>query len=544
MATGANIQPGRGITVTNLPPSVDLRTGDAEVWDQATRVFDRFADANKADLVRRAQVRGAEEGAAVAAGEMEMPKRGWLFGGDVAAARTAALEQAYTARIRSDIDARDAELRREYRHDPEQYQVKAGEMVSGFIQGSAPEFAVDVESYARARTSDGLTFVANNRAARDEQETVQALGIRAATLQERLIALGGREGGMESAEYRDALLEYSDLQDNRAGNPAVLYSEDQRVSDDDKLFDSIQSANITRLSIEQYRANGGGLGGNAAALRYLQSEVLEGEAFKDVAPERRQRIYRDAVSQLRDFTAVDREEQRIADEQERDRNAARTAAIGEYRLRIFNGDVDRDTILSDPLLDDGQKAGLLSSLQAAERRAAADARRDAALEASESRAIYNEWRDQAATGSLTPAELADAVSAGQISRGQATTLQAMNDRTLRPVIDILLAPTQERARGRRDTSRQIAIAEEASVRFARANPDATLEQRIAAGNAIRDSVFGQQSAGQPSNPQTRQTGTAARVAAANQRIAAARANGRPMSLAEENRIRNEARNGD
>ena len=543
MATGANIQPGRGIAVTNLPPSVDLRTGEAEAWDSARRVADRFVDANKADLIRRAQVRGAEEGAAVAAGG-EMPKRGWLFGGDVAAARTAALETAYTARVRTDIDARDEQLRREHRYDPEAYERAAGEMVSGFIQGADPQFAVGVETYARARTADGLSAVANARASRDEQETVQALGVRAGTLQERLIALGGREGGMESAEYRDTLLEYSDLQDQRAGNPAVLYSEDQRATDDDKLFDSIQSANVTRLSIEQYRANGGGLGGNAAALRYLQSEVLEGEAFKDVDPERRQRIYRDSVSQLRDFTAVDREEQRIADEQERETRAARREAVGDYRLRILLGDADRDAIMADPLLEDGDKAGLLATVQAAERREAADARRDAALERSENRDTYNDWRDQAAGGTLTPADLADGVNSGQLSRGQARTLQGMNDRTLRPVIDVVLGPTRDRAAGRRNVSRQIAVAEEAAVRFARDNPDATLEQRIAAGNAIRDSVFGQQSAGQPSNPQTRQTGTAARVAAANQRIAAARTAGRPMSLAEENRIRNEARNGD
>ena len=543
MATGANIQPGRGIAVTNLPPSVDLRTGEAEAWDSARRVADRFVDANKADLIRRAQVRGAEEGAAVAAGG-EMPKRGWLFGGDVAAARTAALETAYTARVRTDIDARDEQLRREHRYDPEAYERAAGEMVSGFIQGADPQFAVGVETYARARTADGLSAVANARASRDEQETVQALGVRAGKLQERLIALGGREGGMESAEYRDTLLEYSDLQDQRAGNPAVLYSEDQRATDDDKLFDSIQSANVTRLSIEQYRANGGGLGGNAAALRYLQSEVLEGEAFKDVDPERRQRIYRDSVSQLRDFTAVDREEQRIADEQERETRAARREAVGDYRLRILLGDADRDAIMADPLLEDGDKAGLLATVQAADRREAADARRDAALEASENRDTYNDWRDQAAGGTLTPADLADGVNSGQLSRGQARTLQGMNDRTLRPVIDVVLGPTRDRAAGRRNVSRQIAVAEEAAVRFARDNPDATLEQRIAAGNAIRDSVFGQQSAGQPSNPQTRQTGTAARVAAANQRIAAARTAGRPMSLAEENRIRNEARNGD
>ena len=543
MATGANLQPGRGIQVTNLPPQADMRTGDAEAWDRVRRVGDQFREAAKPDLIRRAQARGAAEGAAIAAGEQEYARSIFSFG-DVAAAREQALQGAFIARTRTDIDARDDELRRAHRYDPEGYERAAREMVTGFIQGSPPDFAVDVEAYARNRATDGLSVVANARSLRDEQEVVQSLGIRAAALDERLIALGSRPGGMESPEYQAALLERGDLQDLRANNPAVLYSEDQRVADDDKLFDAVQSANVTRLAIEQYTAAGGGLAGNAAATRFLRTEVLEGEAFADMDPGRLQRVYRDSASQVRDFAAADREEQRLVDEQERERNAARREAVGDYRLRILLGEVDRTAIMNDELLEDGDRAGLLASVQAAERRAAADARRDAALEASENRDAYNDWRDQAAGGTLTPADLADAVNSGQLSRGQARTLQGVNDRTLRPVIDVVLGPSRDRAAGRRNVSRQVAIAEEAAVRWARENPDATIEQRIAAGNAIRDSVFGQQSAGQPSNPQTRQTGTAARVAAANRRIADARANGRPMSLAEENRIRNEARNGD
>lgn len=545
MATGANLQEGRGIVVTNLTPTVDLRTGEAEAWDTARRVADRFSDANKANAIRRAQVRGAEEGAAVAAGEMEMPKRGWLFGGDVAAARTEALERSYTARIRTDIDAADAELRRTHRYDPQAYERAAGEMVSGFIQGAEPQFAVDVETYARGRTADGLSVVANARAGRDEQETVQALGVRAATLQERLIALGGREGGMESPEYREALLEYSDLQDTRALNPAVLYSEEQRVSDDDKLFDGIQSANATRLAVEQYRANGGGLPGNAAALRFLDAEVLQGEAFGGMDPARRQRIYRDAVSQLRDVSAVDREERKVEAEQERAENEARRERVGSYRFRIETGDtISEAELRDDPTLNDGDRAQLLRASRSAAQREVAQANRDAALERQESRAAYAGWRDQAAAGSLTPDELADGIASGQLSRGQARTLQGLNDKSLKPIVDTVLGPTQDRARGRRNTTRQIAIAEEAAVRFAREYPDATLEQRLAAGNAIRDSVFGSTGAGQPATGQTRTTAQAQRVAAANERIRAARANGRPMSLAEENRIRNEARDGD
>ena len=68
MATGASQQPGRGVVVTNLAPQVDMRDGSAEAWDAARRVADRFYEAGKPDLIRRAQARGNAEGEAVAAG--------------------------------------------------------------------------------------------------------------------------------------------------------------------------------------------------------------------------------------------------------------------------------------------------------------------------------------------------------------------------------------------------------------------------------------------------------------------------------------------
>lgn len=81
MATGANIQPGRDNGVTALTPSLDLRDGSAEMWRSAARLADQIGETETANYKRIAERRGAEEGAAVAAGAMEAPRRRPCRGG-------------------------------------------------------------------------------------------------------------------------------------------------------------------------------------------------------------------------------------------------------------------------------------------------------------------------------------------------------------------------------------------------------------------------------------------------------------------------------
>jgi len=530
MATGQNLQPGRGREVTNLSPQVDLRSNDAQAWQEAGRVFDRFREAAKPDLIRRAQARGGAEGAAIAAGEAEYRASAFQFG-DVAAAREQALQSAFTARTRTDIEARDDELRREHRNQPEAYERAAAEMVSSFVQGAPPEFAVDVETFARARVSQGLSGIANARVARDDQEVVQALGIRADTLSERLIALGSDPTkGIFSQEYVDAYTEYSALQDDRANNPSILYSTEQMNADDDKLFDAIQTASVVRLSVEQFTASGGGLPGRAAALRYLDDELLNGEIGAGMAPERRQRVYRDASRQFNDFTVADREQRRAEAEAERARDAAARDAVGAFALRIATGDaVSRDEIEGNPLFDDAQRATLVRSADAALRRTEQDARRDAEIERSSATGAMANLRLEAREGYLTPGDIAGYINSGAISRAQGSDLQGLSDKNLRPLIDDLLAPSQDRARDRPNTSRQMMIAERAAIETARNSPNLTLEGRAAAGAVIRDRAFGAPTAGAPTTPAARDAQALSGRRAGYAEITRLRATGRPKA---------------
>jgi len=360
MATGQSAQQGRGMVLSNITPGADFRTGEGELFEQGERILKKYEEANKTNLIRRAQQRGAVEGAAVADGA-PMPERGFLFTGDVAEARTAALQSAYTARVRTDFDTREAQVRQQFRYDPEGYEAEMGRVRSGFIQGAPPEFAVDVETYAGERVQRGLESVSSARMVRDDQEVVQALTVRHAQLSENLIALSAR-GDTDSMEFFETQAELIALQDQREANPAILYSTEQRIADDEKLGDGMMLATINRNAIETYNDSGRGLAGYAAAARFLDEELLNGEFAADVDPGRLAKMHRDAMAELRAFSTADREERRVAEEQERQAAAAMREERDSLVLNASLGEVTEAEVLARTDLDDAAKTRVLGAI--------------------------------------------------------------------------------------------------------------------------------------------------------------------------------------
>lgn len=549
MATGQGAQQGRGMVLSNITPGADFRTGEGELFQQGERLLDKYAEANKTNLIRRAQQRGAIEGAAVADGA-PMPERGFLFTGDVAEARTAALQTAYTARVRTDFDTREAQVRQQFRYDPEGYEAEMGRVRSGFIQGAPPEFAVDVETYAGERSARGLEAVSSARMVRDDQEVVQSITVRRAQLGENLVALAARPGGMDSVEFMEAQADYIALQDQSEANPAILYSTEQRIADDNKLGDGIMLATVNRNAVETYNDSGRGLAGKAAALRFLESEVLNGEEFADVDPGRRAKLYRDAVTELNAFTVADTAERRAAEEQERQRQADIREERDSLVLAASLGELTETEVLTNTNLDDAAKNRVLGAIRARETRERTEARAATAAEALANATHYNTLRDDAQAGTLSAAEVAEALNAGLILPGQAQTLRTTNDRTLRPLVDDVMAPVRDAGERRRrlirDYSTRMAAAEEGAAAWVRENPNATLEQRLQAGRWYAERHFGAganspaagggETAGVPAADQAR----VARIRAVNEQIRARAAAGRPYSAAEANRMRAEA----
>jgi hypothetical protein len=534
------------MVLSNITPGADFRTGEGELFEQGERILKKYEEANKTNLIRRAQQRGAVEGAAVADGA-PMPERGFLFTGDVAEARTAALQSAYTARVRTDFDTREAQVRQQFRYDPEGYEAEMGRVRSGFIQGAPPEFAVDVETYAGERVQRGLESVSSARMVRDDQEVVQALTVRHAQLSENLIALSARPGGRDSVEFMEAQAEMIALQDQREGNPAILYSTEQRIADDDKLGDGMMLATINRNAVETYNDSGRGLAGKAAALRFLESEVLNGEEFAGVDPGRRAKLYRDAVTEINAFTVADTAERRAAEEAERQRRADMRDERDSLILSASLGELTETEVLTRTDLDDAAKSRVLGAIRARESRDRTERRAATAAENLANAAHYNTLRDDADAGTLNAAEVAEGVNAGLISEGQAQTLRTRNNRTLRPLVDDVMAPVRDAGERRRrlvpDFNARMAAAEEGAAAWVRENPNATLPQRLEAGRWYAERHFGAGSNGPAAGGGETAGGDQARVArirAVNEQIRARAAAGRPYSAAEANRMRAEA----
>lgn len=548
MATGQSAQPGRGMVLSNVTPGADFRTGEAEAWDQGARLLSKYAEANKTNLIRRAQQRGAVEGAAVADGE-PMPERGFLFQGDVAEARTAALQAAYSARVRTDFDAAEADVRQRNRYKPEAYEAEMGRVRSGFIQGAPPEFAVDVETYANSLSQRGLESVSAARIARDDQEVVQALSVRREKLSSTLTALGVKPGGRQSPEFLAARAEYDALQDQREGNPAILYSTDQRLADDAALDDGIMLAQIVAEAVKDYNDAGGGPAGVARASRYFQNEVLNGEEFADVDPGRLAKMHRDALAEFNRFTVADREERRVADEQERQRRAEQRAAADSAVLDASLGEIDEAEIMARDDLDDAGKSRALSAARSRQSRERTEASAARSSQALADATYYSEWRDDADAGTLNLGELGDAVNSGLISEGRAQTLRTINDRTLRPQVDDVMAPVRDagerRRRLTRDYAQRMARAEEEVAAWVRNNPKVGIEGRLAAGRVYAELYFGAGAntaggAGGDTAGGGADQARVARIRAVNEQIRARAQAGRPYSAAEANRMRAEA----
>lgn len=321
MATGANLQPGRGIQVSNITPQVSLRTGEAEAWDQAERVFNRLNEAAKPNLVRKAQQAGAEEGRALSAGEIERPKRGLLSFGEVAAAREKAMRDAYLAGVATDIDDRERETRTEFGHDLAGYERAMAGIRSGFINGSEPDFAVDIENYINRRIGVGKTDISENVSRVALAEADSTLRARIALSEKQLLLLID-QGKAATPEYDDAEESLLQALRQRSSNPAIAYSEAEADADF-AAFAGRAKASIAALHVREIYDSEG----VDAALAQVQA-IYDDQSR---APDERL---------LAGNTAREEVNRRLAlENQRRNENEARRNALEQQTRRLIDDDV-------------------------------------------------------------------------------------------------------------------------------------------------------------------------------------------------------------
>ncbi len=428
------------------------------------------------------------------------------------------------------------ETRLQHLYDPEGYAaaVRARRTALFAEDGEVPGWmAMDIGQVFDRQTGAQLDAIRRSRAERDIDRAERGMAASVEAYDRKLLTLDP-----DSFEFLQVAAQRGTLQLQRSENPAFNYTPEQAALDDAELQAKVQVAAASRGAIAAAEAAGGGLPGQAAAYRYLDDNILNNEALADVDPQMLADLWGAGRQQVDIFTRSDIEERRAQAEADRAAAAAAREAMGDWRLRVEMDEATEADILADETLTDAQQASLLRGVRARERRRQTDAR-------VESLASYTGLADTARSGGLTDAEIADAVSGGLISQGQAGTLRRLRSTALRPIIGNVIAPVRDEAgrpgRSLRGTAEIMARAEADAATWAAANPEATLNEQMEFGQSLARRYFAP-----ATNRPTAERGAAGQAgelrALSEERARRARS-GSPMSTAEFNRRRTEIIHG-
>lgn len=229
MATGANLQPGRGNQTTAPAPTVSLDTGEADLWRGVGKLADKGTDILTAKQVRKAKQIGAEEGAAYAAGGPR-PSRGLMSFGAVADARQQASQQAYVAGVSTDYDGQEAAIQTANQFSLDGYDKQMSAVKSGFIQGADPEHAVQLEQYFDRRIQAGRAAIADNIGRVSTQRANMAMVERTGSLEGKLLDLIDN-GQANTSEFQFLQDEMRQQYAERVNNPSIPYSQAEADND-------------------------------------------------------------------------------------------------------------------------------------------------------------------------------------------------------------------------------------------------------------------------------------------------------------------------
>ena len=530
-ARGTGLPGAHGGAVT---PLVDLSRAAGMADAAKAEGFGRLRASLAENMDRFLQPTLNERAKAIAAAEVEAGN--W----DLRTAITPD-DQAYNDAVRAgalaasatDIEEWADQTRYEHLYDPDGYQQAIAARRSDLIDSSPGWMAIDVAKQFDNRTQAHLSTIRRSRAERDIIRAERSAAARVEKLDSKLLTLDPN-----SIDFVIVADERRRLQAERSQNPAFNYTPEQMALDDAELTAKAHAAAAARGAITAASEAGGGLPGQAAAYRFLDQEVLNNPALKDISPALIAELWGGARQQVDIFTRSDVETRRAEAEAERERRALAREAVGEWRLRIELDEATESDIEADEDLDDAQKASLVRSVRARQARTQREIR-------AEGLAAYTDLADQARSGGLGDGDIADAVAADLITPGQAGTLRRLRSTALRPIISNVISPVRDEAnkpgRNLRGTSEILARAEADAATWATANPDASLNDQMEFGRTLAQRYFSPST-----NRPVAQRGASGQsvdlsaLAAERTRRAST---GNPMPPAEYRRRRNEIING-
>jgi len=234
------------------------------------RIGKTFGDQIDKIGVGRGQREGAEAAAASARGER--PEFDWTILDRVLAPhRMEAAEAAYTAGVKTEIDAREKEIRAKFAFDPDGYKAESAKMVDGFIATAPGDWAQDVGGYARKQVREGEAAVVKARTERDQAENVATVTAREAATRADYLALL-MDGKFLTPEAEAKRQEWASINRGKIANPLFKWSDAQAQIEEDKLDDEVLGVLTQRKAMDAYTRAGGGEPGRLAYLRSLEED--------------------------------------------------------------------------------------------------------------------------------------------------------------------------------------------------------------------------------------------------------------------------------
>lgn len=485
----------------------------------ANEAFDQFALPNLREEAR------VQAGMAVAAGEFDRRTAVTPVGADY----NQIIDAGHLAKVSGDIERDVGNLAVQHAYDPDGFTAAAADYRSRLVEQMPRQIVGQAAIQLDRHAAQAESVIRRARAQADIQEGEQALTARVSDLNRRL-ALA--EPG--SDDWNFIVEERRGLQDLRQSNPAIVYSPEQRERDDVLAVSLARSAYVARVALTEAAGAGGGYQGAAAAYRFLDEQILNGEEFASLPMSERIEMWTSARGAVEAGLRAEIEERRANEAEARERRTRLAEVRGEWQLRVELGEVTADDISNSPELDAGTKAGLLRSLGARNRTERRE-ERESRLE------VYRALSDSANAGALSDEEIAENLSAELITAGQAITLRTLRSRTFRPLVSDVMAPVRD-ALGRpgaslRGRNEILAQAEAAAAEWAQANPTASLADRLAYGQQLSQRFLG--GAQQQMTPQQAAQGVAAQLAALDDERRRRESTGNRMTQSEYNRRRQE-----
>ncbi|AOG07963.1 lytic transglycosylase domain-containing protein [Bosea sp. RAC05] len=167
----------------------------------------------------------------------------------------AAARQAALASGKTDIDNGLLALRNQFDGKPAEYAAAAKSFVKEVGKGGDALLRPFLQAEAEQQSSQHFRGLLSSKHDLDLRRSLQSLTAREGLLAEELEALAS-QGGSTTAEFQRKRLELDDIRSQKAANPKLAYTPEQRAVDDQRLDVGLKAAGIVGIARRDYERDG------------------------------------------------------------------------------------------------------------------------------------------------------------------------------------------------------------------------------------------------------------------------------------------------